>query len=83
MFISRRGEFKVIIKNDYNDLNLETKVLNYCKTPRTRGEIINFLDKSRYYVMSQIVIPLVESSKLKMTIPNKPKSPKQKYVVND
>lgn len=83
VFISRRGEFKVIIKNDYNDLDLETKVLNYCKIPRTRDEIISFLDKSRYYVMSQIVIPLVESSKLKMTIPNKPKSPKQKYVVND
>ena len=34
---------------------------------------------SRYYNMSALVQPLIEAGKLKMTIPDKPKSPYQKY----
>ena len=45
-----------------------------------RGEIVSFVGKSKNYVMSQIVNPLVDSGKLKMTMPEKPKSPNQKFV---
>jgi len=43
-------------------------------------EITAFVGKSRNYVMSQIVQPLIAEGKLEMTIPDKPKSQKQRYV---
>lgn len=76
------GEFKVAIKNGYKSDPLEgnCSILDYCEIPRTRSEIVNFVGKSNNYVMSTLVKPLVEEGKLKMTIPNKPKSVYQKFV---
>ncbi|MCD8040537.1 MAG: putative DNA binding domain-containing protein [Clostridia bacterium] len=77
-----RGEFKVTMKNsklDGADINGKA-ILEFCEIPRTRDEIVNFVGKSRNYVMSQIVAPLVEKGELKMTIPDKPKSSKQKFM---
>ena len=45
-----------------------------------RAEIVAFIGKSKNHVMSQIVTPLIADGKLKMTIPDKPKSPNQKFV---
>ena len=59
---------------------ISDSLVEFCSTPRTRAEIVAFVGKSKNYVMSQIVTPLVESGKLKMTIPEKPKSPSQKFV---
>ena len=47
---------------------------------RTRAEIVDFIGKSKNYVMSKIVNPLVKGGKLRMTIPDKPKSPNQRFV---
>ena len=55
-------------------------LVEFCATPRTRSEIVEFVGKSKNHVMSQIVAPLVASGKLKMTMPDKPKSPSQKFV---
>lgn len=76
------GEFKVIMKNGLfaQKMPISDSLVEFCATPRTRSEIVAFVGKSKNYVMSQIVTPLVESGKLKMTIPEKPKSPNQKYV---
>jgi ATP-dependent DNA helicase RecG len=41
---------------------------------------VAFVGKSKNYVRSQIVAPLVASGKLKMTLPDKPKSSNQKFV---
>lgn len=55
-------------------------LVEFCSTPRTRSEIVSFVGKSKNHVMSQIVAPLVQSGKLKMTIPDKPKSSNQRFV---
>ena len=52
---------------------ISNSIVKFCYTPRTRAEIVAFVSKSKNYVMSQIVTPLVESGKLKMTIPRKNK----------
>ena len=82
LFSVVRGEFKVIMKNDLFATTepLGDSLTDFCSIPRTRAEIVAFVGKSRNYVMSQVVAPLVAAGKLKMTIPDKPKSSKQKFV---
>ena len=55
-------------------------ILTFCETPRSRDELIAFTVYSRYYTMSKLVQPLIDSGALRLTMPEKPKSPKQKYV---
>lgn len=76
------GEFKVVMKNGlFVEMTpVSDSLAEFCSTPRTRDEIVAFFGKSKNYVMSQIVSPLVKSGKLKMTMPEKPKSPNQKFV---
>ena len=82
MFSAVHGEFKVVMKNGlFAEMTPGTdSLVEFCSTPRTRAEIVAFVGKSKNYVMSQMVSPLIENGKLKMTIPNKPKSPNQKFV---
>ena len=82
LFSVVHGEFKVVMKNGLFDetVPVSDSLIEFCATPRTRAEIVAFVGKSKNHVMSQIVMPLVENGKLKMTIPEKPKSPSQKYV---
>jgi ATP-dependent DNA helicase RecG len=92
VFAVKRGEFIVEFKNgmaypDKQQLvsektgNLEDQLLEFCRTPRTRKELVNFTGFSRFYTMDSIIKPLLESGKLKMTLPDKPKSKNQKYRV--
>ena len=76
------GEFKVIMKNGYNkeSQSISDSIIEFCHTPRTRAELISFTGKSRTYTMTQMIQPLVDSGKLKLTLPEKPKSSKQKFV---
>ncbi|MEE0875354.1 MAG: ATP-binding protein [Ruminococcus sp.] len=76
------GEFKVIMKNSIftRSMPLNDSIVDFCSTPRTRAELVSFVGKSKNHVMSQIIAPLVASGKLKLTIPDKPKSSNQKYV---
>lgn len=82
VFSVLHGEFKVVMKNGYGRESqpISDAVLEFCCTPRTRAELIDFTKKSRTYTMSQIIQPLIDSGKLKMTLPEKPKSSKQKYI---
>lgn len=65
---------------NYEESNIQ-KVLDYCARPRSRTSIQNFLNiKSRRYLMEMIIRPLLEQGRLKRTIPEKPKSMKQRYV---
>ena len=59
---------------------MEESLLEFCEQPRARQEIIDFLGFSRYYAMSKIVQPLLDAGKLALTMPDKPKSSKQRYV---
>jgi len=56
-------------------------ILDFCKAPRSREEIQKYTDiKNRDYFRKDILNPLIEQGLLKLTIPNKPKSHKQKYM---
>ena len=82
VFSVTHGEFKVVMKNGYDTESrpVSDSILDFCCMPRTRAELIAFTGKSRTYTMTKVVQPLIDSGKLKLTIPEKPKSSKQKFV---
>lgn len=58
------------------------EILRFCAQPRSRAEL-EMLFAGRMTiacVMTKYIHPLVEDGRLRMTIPDKPKSKKQKYV---
>jgi ATP-dependent DNA helicase RecG len=89
-FIVSRGMFKVKFKNgmgmeeaDIDKTDIHRAVVQYCQTPRSREEITAFVGKSRYYTMSAEVQPRIEQGRIKMTIPDKPRSQHQRFVKED
>ena len=87
IFSVRHGEFTVIFKNNIYQAveevqrsNLADDLLRFCATPRSRSELTDFTGMSRYHTMNAIVQPLIDAGKLRLTMPDKPKSSKQKYV---
>lgn len=86
-FLDERGNFVVKfykeIKPKTMELNESEEVKNlilFCKTPRTRKEICEYLGLSSVtYAIQTHIMPLVEAGKIKLSIPDKPKSPKQLY----
>ena len=87
VFATRRGEFIVTFKNDYGFVQVGTDkkdmsaaLLAYCKIPRTREELIAFTGFSHYYTMSKLMQPLINAGKIRLTIPEKPKSHSQHFV---
>ena len=92
VFENRRNEFVVILYNcnrpaaaeeitfQRNRKAHEPNLLVFCKTPRSRQEIANYLGvKTVFYAMNHYVQPLLQSGQLAMTIPESPKSRKQKF----
>ena len=56
------------------------ELILFCKTPRTRKEICNYLGLSSVtYAIQTHIMPLVDKGIIKMSIPDKPKSPKQLF----
>ena len=85
-FAEERGSFVVrLYKHEVdtkNDVNVETDndLVLFCRTPRTRKEICDYLGLSSVtYAIQTHIIPLVETGKIKMSNPDKPKSPKQLF----
>ncbi|MBQ8708263.1 MAG: hypothetical protein IJ523_09280 [Succinivibrionaceae bacterium] len=64
-------------------IDIQSAVVRFCSVPRTRDEIATFTGLSRAYVAKGIVLPLVAEKRLRLTMPEKPKSPFQKYVSPD
>ena len=63
-----------------DDIHDNTDLITFCKTPRTRQEISDYLDlKTVYFVTKKYIQPLVNQGKLKLLYPDKPKSKNQKY----
>ncbi len=59
----------------------EKAILEFCTQPKTREEIQKYLGIAhREYFRAHILKPLLESGKLKMTLPEKPNSKNQKYL---
>lgn len=84
VFENRRDEFVVTLYNTANAASSapvdESTLLNFCKIPRSRKEIADFLKlKTTSYAMQRYVTPLLRSGELKMTNPEHPNSHTQKY----
>jgi len=94
IFENRRNEFVVILKNHASTADTEPKeaavnvathdeampLVEFCKEPRSRKEIAEFLGlKTINHVSKNHIEPLVEAGKLHMTIPEHPKSRNQKF----
>lgn len=84
LFESNSGFFRVTFYN--SPIVDETKgiddnqILKYCLEPRTREELAKqFGFESQSYFMKLFIQPLVEKGKIGLTLPNTPKSKKQKY----
>lgn len=59
----------------------EQKLLAFCQTPKTREQIQQHLGlKNRDHFRKSILNPLLEAGKLALTIPDKPTSPKQRFI---
>lgn len=79
LFISEKGLFKTILYNkeiveNMKLSNIEKMICDFCKTPRTKKEIAEFLGKTQYYVLKTYIEPLIAKGKLDYTIKDKLKS---------
>jgi ATP-dependent DNA helicase RecG len=58
------------------------KLLDFCRTGRSVKEMMRFLGlKHRETFLKNYLHPLIQERLILMTIPDKPKSPKQRYVI--
>lgn len=94
VFQNSTGEFKVTLyhgaeataaKSDETPVaravNDEKLLLVFCRTPRTRAEIISYLGiGSGQYALRRYLDPLLKTGAIRMTIPNCPRSRSQQYV---
>lgn len=97
VFSDRRGTFTVTLYNRWEIAQQELKerveekqqdaaydpkgLLAFCQEPRTRKEIITYLNiSSEQYALRKYLDPLVQCGAIQLTVPEKPKSRKQKYV---
>lgn len=91
-FRDDRGTFVVCFRKTEETLKAEPvithigettdeKLLRFCAVPRSRQEIAKFLGiKSVPYAVTTYVTPLVEKELLALSLPEKPRSPKQRYT---
>jgi len=55
--------------------------LAFCKVGKTAQEIMDYTNlKDRKHFRESILKPLLEKKLLALTVPDKPNSPKQKYI---
>ncbi len=84
LFRDEKGVFTVILFNSAHEkgdtaLNAKQKtILEFCRTPRSRKEITEYLGMTQYYVMKKYVQPLIAQGLLTYSKPDTPRSPRQK-----
>ena len=89
VFADSRGEFSVTL---YHSKTAEEEkrvpatapdekgLLEFCKTPRSRAEIIEYLAiPSAQYALRHYLDPLIEAGAIRLSLPEKPRSSKQRY----
>jgi len=88
IFENKRGSFIVTLKNSTEKVfenkavyhgDMKSGLLNLCKTPKSREEIAEFTGQTQYYTMKTLISPMIAQGMIQLTIPDKPKSKKQKY----
>lgn len=96
LFIDSRGTFKVVLYHQREEAVVQDGIslndaltniqddkglLEFCRTPRSRTEIIGYLEiASGQYALRRYLDPLVKVGAIQLTLPDTPRSPKQKYV---
>ena len=62
---------------------MEDKILDFCQKEKTAKEITKYCGlKSVDRFKRNHLRPLLETGRIKMTIPNQPKNRNQKYITN-
>ncbi len=85
LFENDRGVFRATLFNDAvavsSPNSVDSRILEFCSVPRSRAELEEHFngEYSIIYLMSRFVQPLIDSGRLKLTIPEKPKSKNQRY----
>ncbi|RDB58309.1 AAA family ATPase [Paraeggerthella hongkongensis] len=85
-FIDEHDSFTVVLrKHPVESLEPEQEsqldLISFCSTPRSRAEIAEFLGLTSVPYASRVYIaPAVEQGLLRMTIPDKPQSSKQRFI---
>ena len=88
VFEDKRGTFIVTFYSDRKDYDItlaegDAALLQFLDIPRSRQEIADFLGIGTIsYVMHTYINPLLEKRLIKMTLPEKPRSQKQRFVRN-
>lgn len=91
VFESKRGTFKVTLYNKRPSTKQDAPaeklpqdpqaLLEFCQTPRSRDEIKDHLGiKTWPYILQRYIQPLIDQGLLTMTLPDTPRSSKQRYV---
>lgn len=84
VFEDDRGSFSVrLYRQPEHPIakDLLTSLLSFCRTPRTRAELAEFLGmKSVNYAIKTYVMPLVESGHIALSLPMTPSSSKQRFT---
>lgn len=92
LFVDSRGIFTVTLSNQktlsaiapiaepVRQFDDEKGLIGFCRTPRSRAEIVEYLAiPSGQYALRRYLDPLVQAKAILMTMPEKPRSPNQKY----
>lgn len=91
-FVSDRGIFRVTLYNSSESAEQngdfygeEEEILSFCSKPRSRIELERLFEgrMTVAYVMSKYIHPMVKAGRLRLTVPDKPKSKNQRYVRAD
>jgi ATP-dependent DNA helicase RecG len=79
---STQASTQVSTHANSSDENAKIKaLLEFCREAKTRSEIQEFLGfKSRKHTREKFINPLVKGGFLRLTEPDSPRSPTQKYI---
>lgn len=90
VFEDQRGTFSVTLYNSSQKVGTdpyavltdkEQEILRFLDVPRSRQEIAKFLGiNSVAYAIQTYITPLLQTGRVRMSIPDKPKSHSQRYV---
>lgn len=97
VFVNTRSNFSVTLRNKsdaamqkasgpVSDVPAEDPkgLLPFCRQPRSRAEIIAYLGiPSAQYALRRYLDPLVEAGVIRLSLPDKPRSPRQTYRTAD
>lgn len=97
VFVNTRSNFSVTLRNKsdaatqkasgpVSDVPAEDPkgLLAFCRQPRSRAEIIAYLGiPSAQYALRRYLDPLVEAGVIRLSLPDKPRSPRQTYRTAD